>query len=494
MSDIVGEFARVSTAFEQPTLGLLHRRDAAVILALFRSTFSNERLSVPTVNLHQHVETCLGELKAAGVTPLPQGDGRTLCQRWMNGQWLVRSAEDDGTETYSLTSHAREALDVVQRMMRDRAALSEHRIATIVATARRFNAEANPDRASRIAILDAEIAHRTAERNRLAEGGPMATVTEESMLLRYIELQGLVSGLPSDFARVEESFTTLRKTLLESFRAEGVGAGRVVDEYLERAENLMSSTAEGRAFEGAFDLLRDEALLLQLREDLNALLEHPLGADILTDSDRRELRGIVRLIHTGIESVLTRRSKVTAALREYIATHNPGRDRELEHVLRKLDDELTRWMSGAGRRAAVDVRLIPERVEVTHLRERFYDPSIESDPDPLFSPEEEPPTSFSLQELKAHGGPTLGALRQHMNDLFDAGKFTTLGQMFVQLDDDLRRPVEILGALQLATNHDGIEPTEGTEQYQTVRPDGRKRTFTVPRMAARPAPATGEHA
>ena len=51
----------------------------------------------------------------------------------------------------------------------------------------------------------------------------------------------------------------------------------MIDDYLARADALMTATHEGRAFEGAFALLRDDALVTQLREDLTALLEHPLS-------------------------------------------------------------------------------------------------------------------------------------------------------------------------------------------------------------------------
>lgn len=67
-----------------------------MILALFRSTFSNERLNVPTVNLHQHVETCLGELKAAGVTPLPQRLRKlseSLNHGWSTDRWDIHCSK-----------------------------------------------------------------------------------------------------------------------------------------------------------------------------------------------------------------------------------------------------------------------------------------------------------------------------------------------------------------------------------------------------------------
>ena len=78
------------------------------------------------------------------------------------------------------------------------------------------------------------------------------------------------------------------KEILAAFRAEDRPAGEVIDDYLARADALMTATHEGRAFEGAFALLRDDALVTQLREDLTDLLEHPLSDRILSDADRAE--------------------------------------------------------------------------------------------------------------------------------------------------------------------------------------------------------------
>ena len=90
---------------------------------------------------------------------MPTGSGRDVCQRWMRGQWLVRSLDESGQEVYTLTSHAQQALELVKTLSRDRATLSEHRVATILNTVRRFNGEANPDRTRPgRRILNAEIA------------------------------------------------------------------------------------------------------------------------------------------------------------------------------------------------------------------------------------------------------------------------------------------------------------------------------------------------
>lgn len=484
MSDVVGEYARVRGAFDQPTLTLLHQRQAPVVITIFRAAFGRQNRPIPTARLHTQVEEHLAEIRLTGraeAGEVPVGSGRDLCQRWMRGQWLVRSLDETGHEVYTLTSHAQQALELVKTLARDRATLSEHRIATILGTVRRFNAEANPDRGARVTLLNAEIARLQAERDRLVDGADMVSATEDYMLEGFTELLSLISALPSDFARVEERFASIRGTVLAAFRAEDRPAGEVIDDYLARADALMTATHEGRAFEGAFALLRDDALVTQLRDDLTALLDHPLSDGLLSDADRAELRGTVRLVREGLDRVLTQRSRVTATLKEYIVSHDGARDRELEQTLRAVESELMTWMATTGPRATHDVPLLPARAGVEHLRERFYDPADDVLPERITSADPDDAPTVSLAELMAQGGPQLAPLRRRLEDaLTSLTPAASLGELFATLEPSLRRPVEIFGLLHLAADR-GWPTDDAAETFPAVRPDGTARTFAVPR-------------
>ncbi|WP_101524970.1 DUF3375 domain-containing protein [Nocardioides houyundeii] len=487
MSEVVGELVRARAAFEQPTLTLLHQRQAPVVIAVFRTAFGRDNRPVPTSRLHTQVESHFSELRRAGQTELPAGSGREVCQRWMRGQWLVRALDESGQEVYSLTSHAQQALELVKTLSRDRATLSEHRVATILTAVRRFNGEVNPDRTTRVEILNAEIARMSAERDRLVDGEELEPPSTDYLVEGFTELQLLISALPSDFARVEERFAEIRGEILASFRAENRPAGEVVDAYLARADALMTATPEGRAFEGAFALLRDDAMVARLREDINALLDHPLAGGLLAESDRAELRGTVRLIRDGLDRVLSQRSRVTSTLKDYIVSHDAARDRELEQTLRQIESELMGWLSGTGPRATLELPLLPARVEVEHFRERFYDPADDVAPARLAEVASETAQPPSYGELIAQGGPSLPLLRERLEAAMGSpDPATSLGEVFGSLDEALRRPVEILGLLHLAAELD-LTPDADREHYRTFRPDGSQRTFAVPRVPL-PAP------
>ena len=293
MGDVAGELRVVEEAFTRPTLRLLGGKWAAVQVAVLRLVFDRDRRSLLTDQLHAHIEAILAILQAEGVD-VPRGTGRDLSRKWMNNKWLVRLHDDDGNEVYELTSYALEALELVQSLSSDRPLLSESRLAAILDVVRRQAIEATPDAQSRIDRLDVQIAELTAERDRLAAGGEPEPASEDRMMEGYANLVDLISQLPSDFKRVEEAIRGHRDNLLAEFRSDTRPLGRIIEEYLSRHDDLRE-TPEGRAFEGALRLLRDDVMLTQLKRDLDVILAHPFtGA--LTDDEIRAFQGL-SLIH-----------------------------------------------------------------------------------------------------------------------------------------------------------------------------------------------------
>ena len=62
------------------------------------------------------------------------------------------------------------------------------------------------------------------------------------------------------------------------------------------------------------------------------------------------------------------------------------------------------------------------------------------------------------------------------------GDAASVGEVFNGLDAAMRRPVEILGLLQIAAQLDAIERGERIEHFETVRADGSRRSYAVPRI------------
>lgn len=472
--EIVAELQVVTEAFSRPTLRLLRAKRAPVQVAVLRLVFGPDRRGTATDVVHARVGALIDGLRAAGYD-VPDGTGRALCRQWMNANWLTRYRVDDG-EVYELTSAALEALEVVQSLSTDRQLLSESRLAAIIEAVRRQAIEASPDAQPRIDRLNAQIERLTAERDRLISGEAPELASDDRMLEGYHHLIDLIGQLPSDFKRVEEGMRALRDSILAALRDDERPLGDTIDAYLSSSDRLLD-TPEGRAFEGAFRLLRDEAMLTQLSNDLDVVLDHPF-TEVLTADEVRAFRGTVTMVQRGMRDVLAQRQRSSQILADRIRHHDAVRERELAATLTALRSELDAWLPTTSRRSKVTAQLLPERVEtLPHVRERFWDPVEHAAPDPL-AVDEDDTEAMSLSEALRFGGPLLARVRDQLIAA-DPSDPATIADAFDALPDDLRRPVEILGVMHLLALIDALTGVD-TAPVTAIRPDGTERRFRLP--------------
>jgi hypothetical protein len=485
---MLGEYARAQSALGRPTLRLLNIKWAAFRVAAFRTSFSRNQRSIQADRFHTQVDGYLSILQREGIEVPPNTSGRELCKSWLGERWLFRDTGADGSLEYSLTSAALESLDLVKGLSRDRVLVSESRLTMILETVRRWAVEASPDVQARIEHLDAQIRELEAERDRLLEGGEVAATSNERMIDGYANLLDLIGQLPSDFKRVEESVVEMHRSILRDVRDDDRPVAQVLDEYLEKQDDLVSSTPEGRAFEGALVLLRDDALFQELQSNIRALLGHQ-AAEALDARDVAEIRSAVAVIRQGTHDVLTQRHRLTSTLRDYIVQRDVLEERELDRVLREIERELGVWMETAGPKATTPIELLPPTMDVANFRQRLWDPSSSAPPPPLESPEPDTSQPPSIAELRLRGGPTLDRLREMLIEAFATGMSATVGDVFNTMPSELRRPVEILGLLHLIARLDAVAEPSGLETYEAIRPDGRPRAFLVPAVTL-----TADHA
>ena len=119
-------------------------------------------------------------------------------------------------------------------------------------------------------------------------------------------------------------------------------------------------------------------------------------------------------------------------------------------------------------------------MKVAHFRERYWDPASAAPPPPLEALDDEVPEQPTMEQLRMQGGPSLDDLRTALVEALHTGDSDTIGDLFHALPDDLRRPVEILGLLHLASRVDALDEVSGEEIFEAIRPDGERRTFLVP--------------
>jgi hypothetical protein len=242
----------------------------------------------------------------------------------------------------------------------------------------------------------------------------------------------------------------------------------------------MSESLEGKAFMGAVELLRDDDLMSQLRRDLDTIASHPFAAS-QSAAEIADFRNTVSAIRRGITAVLEARRRLSSTLRAYITSHDALRDRDLDDALREAKKELAAWMRVSGPRSRVRVRLGLAPLQIGNTRDRFFDPAEHAEPPPLADTTADASPAPSLDALRHRGGPSVAALRAAVEAAI-GGEDTSAAEVFNALPQQLRRPVEVLGLMQLAAAIGALDDadTVGSDVVDTVRVDGTRRHLRMP--------------
>ncbi|MDQ1287257.1 MAG: hypothetical protein QG622_822 [Actinomycetota bacterium] len=461
-------------------LALLHQTHAPFVVTILAMVFTAERPRVAVADTHAEINDALGQLRAAGYGdegnhPLPAGNARDLCRQWVQAGWLVRQVSDDDVEVYRLSAYGVGALEVAGRVGGVRTKVSESRVRTLLEAIERLAQHADPDVMSRIARLHEEIQLRQKEVARLEQGGAVETVDDEQLLEAAENVLHLARELPADFARVAESIKAIQRDVVAELRHDVRPTGEVLREYLARGQQILDSTPEGRAFAGALRLIGDPAQIDDLWNQLRTVLRHRF-TKLLPEQQRRELTEISRRIEQGVKDVLTAQRQASHVITTQVRTHDPMRDRQVDELLRAVMSGFHMWIPSSRRGEVIEpMRRLPV-AEVGHLRQRMSDLRPPQPPVPL--PEWDEDEDTAAGDTRAWGGPRYAELRAHLAACSQGAASVDVVAAFREAARDIRRPVDLLGLLEIA--HDtGMTETAEVAVVDTIRPDLTRRRFAL---------------
>ncbi|MBO3093638.1 DUF3375 domain-containing protein [Cellulomonas dongxiuzhuiae] len=471
---VEGAYLGAVRAFQNPMLDLLHKRHAPLVVSLLSLVFTAERPSVPVADAHTEVADALDQLRAAGHgDDLPVGSARDLCRQWADVGWLVRHVLDDDVEVYRLSAHAVGALEVAGRAGGTRARVSQSRVRTVLEAVERLALDADPDVMVRIARLDTEVRRLQEEIARLERTGQVDEVDDEELLEEAETVVHLVRELPADFARVAESIKAMQRDVVTALRQDARPTGEVLREYLRRGEQVMDATPEGRAFGGALRLLGDPQRLDELAVQLETVLRHRFAAR-LPSAQRADLRELVRRIEQGLDQVFAAQREASYVITAQVRNHDPLRDRQVDDLLRDVMTGMQAWLPGSRRGQAVaPLRRLPV-ADVEHLRRTPDDLRPPQAPDAL--PDWDDDGDVSDTDARAWGGPRYADLDAHLVEFAAGSPQVDLAAAFGAAPVELRRPVDLLGLLEIAHQR-GMTESDEVVFVDAVRPDGTRRRF-----------------
>jgi hypothetical protein len=270
--------------------------------------------------------------------------------------------------------------------------------------------------------------------------------------------------------------------MIHDFRTEERPQGEVLGQYLKSARELMTATPAGRAFEGALSILGDEDRLSAFRDDLRTIMDHPF-AEHLDAAQRRWFMDAASVLRRGLYDVQARQHLASRSLAEYLTRTEVGEERELTTALHRVQSELSVWTQAGKATEAISLDSMPGRLEAGHLRSRTDALSPPPGAAPLQDVSGQAPNGPYLESVMRTGGPLLAQVRAALADVVGRDE-VELPSAFNALPADLRRPVELFGLMQLATEKGLLvadtRPRSAT--VSTVRPDGSTRSLSLPRL------------
>ncbi|MFD5224606.1 DUF3375 domain-containing protein [Microbacterium sp. NPDC058342] len=471
-------YSRSLAAFRTPTLGLLHGRQAPFVIAALSMLFTADRPAVPIAEAHAEVAEALDALRAGGYDDddrrIPTGTGREVCRTWAKQGWLVQQIDDD-VEVYRLSAHAVEALEITGRTGGGRTRVSNSRVRTLLEAVERLSDDAEADPVKRIARLTAERDALDAEILQIQANGA-APIDDEELYEEAENVLHLARELPADFTRVAESLKQMQRDVVAHLRRDDRPTGEVLREYLQRAKDVMQSTPEGRAFAGALRLIGDADRIDALTEQLHGLLAQPF-ARFLDPAQRAEFDAIGRRVELGVEEVLAAQRRASHVITGQVKTHDPLRDRQIDELLRDVISGLHEWSRHAPASASVDpVRNLP-LMDLGRLRQTVGDIRPPGAPAPLADADD---VEYLEADSRSWGGPRYAELEEYVAAL---GAEFDLGEAFENAPDGTRRPVDLVGLLEIA-HRNGMAERDGISTVETLRPDGTTRRFAFASVTA----------
>lgn len=473
-------YQRSLAAFKNPTLDMLHGRYAPFVVAVLSLVFTPDRPAVSVADAHAEVGEATDLLRYLADEDadrrIPTGTARDVCRQWVRLGWLVPQIEDD-VEVYRLSAHAVGALEIAGRAGSGRTRVSTSRVRSLLEAIERLADDADADPERRLARLEEQRAALDAEIASLRAGAPVEAADEELLLEEAENVLHLARELPADFSRVAESIKAMQRDVVAELRGDVRPTGDVLREYLQRGQHVLQSTPEGRAFAGALRLIGDPERIDRLATQLHVLQTRPF-AQVMDADQRAELEAVGRRLEQGVEEVLTAQRRASHVITAQVRTHDPVRDRQVDDLLRAAMAGLQAWMqqSRPGDRVT-PLRSFPV-AGLGHLRQTLSDIHPAAGPEPL----EESPADVEFDEgdQRAWGGPRYAELEEYVAGL---GEEFDLATAFAGAGPDTRRPVDLLGLLEIAHSN-GMTEGEDISVVEAVRPDGTSRRFAFGSVTA----------
>ncbi|WP_202302152.1 DUF3375 domain-containing protein [Dryocola clanedunensis] len=171
------------------------------------------------------------------------------------------------------------------------------------------------------------------------EQGQDQNLSNTQIRERLYLLSDMSRQLLGDFRQVEANFRLLDKESRKTISAGGLVKGEVLDKIFEH-QDVIDDSDEGKSFSAFFELLMTPQMRNGMRENLQQLLQHEQGREVIKN-DRLLTHLYSWLLDAGAK-VNSTRQQITDQLRRYIQEQSQDNRRILE-IIRAFEIEAHRY-------------------------------------------------------------------------------------------------------------------------------------------------------
>lgn len=490
MRSIFDEYEALGVAYAKHTIRLLQSTHSRVYLALFKTIFPDTSHPVNADDVWHAIDDLLADLWEAGYRDMPtEGEdesarprsGREICHHLISVyRWLESKTRADGHVEYRLTSDAIETMEIVDRLSSTQTLLGASRMRTLLDEIGRTSVLFTPDYEMGLSLLEARLAEAQAQLDDYIQRGGAEPLSEERAHDAVNNILELMSHLPADLRRLEEDVHERGTSLIKAFHEDERPLGQLIEAYVRQGDALLESTDYGRSYTDALRVIGDATASADVDQKLETIARAAVFEKTHWEQSRR-LRDAWGQIAKGIGHVNDEESRSSRIINRTVMSHDVVRNRELTRLLHDLEDLVVSWATSASPEGESPLSCTTGVWTAPSLRTRIQSPTP-PDP-PLAAIEEDPEPPLSFEELRRFGGPQ----RALILDAIAAGVPATqqrvsLSEAFNALGDELRRPVEVAGLVQVACDA-GLDPESlACERYVCVDIDGNESVWMGPHI------------
>lgn len=318
---------------ENPAWSLLRAENSPHILAFVADLFSTQN-EIPVGRAKAALEA---ELKNGTLTGVWETNSKatTYLRNWIDAGWL-RELDD----TLSKTNACEVALRFCRSLDHKDSSITASHLRTVQEAVSRLAIAVNPNPEEKVEMLEAKRKAIQSDIDDLLAGN-VKLVSDGEVRDGLREIYQLASVLTGDFRLIEDEIRQLEKDLRVQMIKEGASKGDVLRALIDK-EALVSETDAGQAFEGFFQLIMNNNLSDELREQIKLILSHPSSKSI-TKEQRVFLNHMMRELSKETTRIIKVRRRMEESLRYFIDSGAHLENQAVNHLLQELEQVAVRF-------------------------------------------------------------------------------------------------------------------------------------------------------